>query len=567
MRKHISSKILVVLLMIFVVAVGIVVIEGMMSTEMGNTADIVIDESLRTVELMGDISESIEALQKGIEFDLSAEGDSKAENLESMNAEYALLNENLTEMYSRIEGISNGDIEYALGRFEISYGRYADIIDSFILGHTVNEVYAEAIIKDVDSGFSSLYDEVVEYAIDQEEIAEVTYQEGRQLGLYLMILLIFVAGVGIVLMEVWIVSPLRKSSKQLKEISEGIANGEGDLTSRVKSKSKDEVGNLVGGINQFIETLQKIMNEITKDTRELDLAVSEIKSQITVSEGNVNDISATMEEISASMEEVTAIAMEVNEEVEAVADSVTSLNMKAERGKEVIKKIQIGTSEIYEKAKDNDIQTKSLVKEIDELLRISIDNSKKAGQINELTNQILSVSSQTNLLALNASIEAARAGEAGKGFAVVADEIRVLAENSRLAASNIKDISDLVTSSVESLAMNAQKMMVFVEEHVLEDYSNFVKSTTSYDEGIVDINQVVENITENMSHLEKEIKNMRDGVEGIAITVQESAKGVESVTDSTTDLVTAITKISDEATENQKTSEGLQEEISVFRQI
>lgn len=79
--------------------------------------------------------------------------------------------------------------------------------------------------------------------------------------------------------------------------------------------------------------------------------------------------------------------------------------------------------------------TNDMVVKIKDGLNQSIENSRKVERIQELTEDILSISSQTNMLALNASIEAA------KGFAVVAQQIRSLAEDSRKVANNIQDIS------------------------------------------------------------------------------------------------------------------------------
>ena len=76
-----------------------------------------------------------------------------------------------------------------------------------------------------------------------------------------------------------------------------------------------------------------------------------------------------------------------------------------------------------------------------ELARQISQLSLDADQVKGVLTVISDIADQTNLLALNAAIEAARAGEHGRGFAVVASEIRRLAEHSKEASNEIKEMT------------------------------------------------------------------------------------------------------------------------------
>ncbi len=82
----------------------------------------------------------------------------------------------------------------------------------------------------------------------------------------------------------------------------------------------------------------------------------------------------------------------------------------------------------------------------------------KAKDTDEIVNFIKGVSSQTNLLGLNASIEAARAGEHGRGFNVVASEIRKLSTSSNESIGKIDEIIKNISSSIESINAEIQKV-------------------------------------------------------------------------------------------------------------
>ena len=200
-------------------------------------------------------------------------------------------------------------------------------------------------------------------------------------------------------------------------------------------------------------------------------------------------------------------------------------------------------------------------------LEAAVENSRSVDKINELTNEILGISSQTNLLALNASIEAARAGEAGRGFAVVADEIRNLAERSKETANNIQQISALVTDAVEDLAQNASGMLEFIDGTVLADYDKLVDVANQYYDDADKLDSMMDVIDNKSGELEENIANINEGIDGINTAVEESAQGVTMVADNTSQLVDMLGNIRLDAENNKEISDELSNEVSMFKHI
>ena len=219
--------------------------------------------------------------------------------------------------------------------------------------------------------------------------------------------------------------------------------------------------------------------------------MKQVASSVGTTNGSACDISAVMEELSASMEEVSATSSNVNQNALNVGGNMKVLAEASSNLSGYAGEMKSRATELEQNAITNKSEAMTMVSEILSSLQKAVEDSKSVDRVNELTNEILNISSQTNLLALNASIEAARAGEAGKGFAVVADQIRELADSSRETASNIQNINNMVTEAVRELVKNSNEIIHYVEESVMPAYDDFVAGGTQYKEDADHVNEIV----------------------------------------------------------------------------
>lgn len=361
--------------------------------------------------------------------------------------------------------------------------------------------------------------------------------------------------------------PAKNASRHLGQIITKIENEEGDLTERIAVKTQDEVGQLVRGVNNFIGELQSIMKQIRENATNMNEQVENITGGINESNENAGNVSATMEELAASMEEVAATLDQITGGAQAVLSATKDMTGRAENGAEYVRDVKERAENVRVMATGSKENTNHMIGEIRELLEQAIVNSRNAAKINELTGEILNISSQTNLLALNASIEAARAGEAGRGFAVVADEIRMLADSSRDTANNIQEISVMVTKAVDELAKNSNDMLQFIDSTVIADYDRFEDIANQYHKDADTMDDILRQFHDSTQELMTTMTNMTEGIDGINTAVDESAQGVTMAAQSTSQLVEALASIKAEADANQEISRQLQTEVKRFKNI
>lgn len=361
-----------------------------------------------------------------------------------------------------------------------------------------------------------------------------------------------------------IVTPVKKSSKELGDMVDEVNNAAADLTKRISVNQKDEIGSLVEGVNTFIEALQNVIAKIRDSSVHLNSTFAAVTDSVTSVNGNATDISAVMEELSATMEEVSATLANVNERVEKAGTGMDRISEQSEHILTYATEMQDRATQLEDTAVSNKDTTSAMIQEILGTLQQAIENSRSVEEVNALTDEILNISSQTNLLALNASIEAARAGEAGKGFAVVADEIRVLADSSRETAGNIQQINAKVVAAVGDLAKNSENIVTYINENILKDYDGFVESGHKYRADADYINEVMTSFTESVDHLRQTMGEVVENVNDVSTAVEQGAEGVTNAAENTSQLVGEMDTIMKEIDESNNIISELSTQTNRF---
>jgi methyl-accepting chemotaxis protein len=256
----------------------------------------------------------------------------------------------------------------------------------------------------------------------------------------------------------FLVRSIASTTRDLVEGAERL--GSGALDHRLEVRSSDEMGQLAAAFNQMADNLKATMvsAQVEREARErIERLLDGVRQAVgDLTSATAQVLSSTAEQAAGAQEQAAAVsqtvstASEVSQTTEQAAERARNVSDLAQRADTI--------GRAGAKAVEDAIQVMSTAQErADDVAESIVALAAQTQAIGEIIAAVNDIAEQTNLLALNAAIEAARAGEQGKGFAVVATEVKALADQSKKATVQVRQILGEIQKTTNAAVVSTEQ--------------------------------------------------------------------------------------------------------------
>ncbi|MBH8317488.1 methyl-accepting chemotaxis protein [Pseudomonas aeruginosa] len=300
-----------------------------------------------------------------------------------------------------------------------------------------------------------------------------------------------------------------------------IASGEGDLTQRLPHTGRDELGELAGWFNRFLDKLQPIIRDVKVSVRDARSTADQSAAISSQTSAGMQQQFREIDQVATASHEMTATAQDVARSAAQAADAARGADQATRDGLALIDR----TTQSIDSLAAN---LTSAMGQVEQLA----SSSEEIGSVLEV---IRAIAEQTNLLALNAAIEAARAGDAGRGFAVVADEVRNLARRTQDSVEQIRGVIEGLQQGTRDVvdAMHGSHRQAQGSVEQVDEAVAALQRIGEAVTGINDMNLQIASAAEEQSSVAEEINRnvaaIRDVTESLSSQAEESAQVSQSL--------------------------------------
>jgi methyl-accepting chemotaxis protein len=410
--------------------------------------------------------------------------------------------------------------QQALDEIERSSNQYFDVgikLSAGMIEGNLEPAEMPRLIEDMNQKLSSLKRMMTSLNENALSAFEKTVEESNdsaQNALFMTIVVSIVSIVVIVTISASIVLMITRNLSLMLNSLRDIAQGEGDLTKRIRQSSEDEIGSLVHWFNLFMEKLHTSINEVVKAIDPLARVSTDLGDMTTKTRQITEEQSRATDEVTRSVDDMFRSVQNIAQNASSAASAAREADNEAKSGRSVV-------TQSVESIND-------LANEVERAAEVIRKLESDAENVGTILDVIKGIAEQTNLLALNAAIEAARAGEQGRGFAVVADEVRTL-------ASRTQDSTQEIQKVIEEL-QGAARSAVEVMAHSQEQARSSVDHAAKTDSSLATITEKVGSITRMNTEIahatgeqEKVSTSIKHNVDGIRTNADAAVKNVQEV--------------------------------------